>query len=113
MQLELITPCRVPERGTQRYEILMYLQAGGRLTVAKALRELGVYALSQRVGELKRSGWPIKSRTVETNGGAKVSEYFMDFSGTERLKDVSVPRPRQEASADEGNYAQTLGEVTC
>lgn len=76
-QLDLLEPrTKVPQRGTQAYEILMYLQAGKTLTVAKALTELGVYALSQRVGELKKQGWPICSRTVETNGGARVSEYF-------------------------------------
>lgn len=77
-QLDLLEPrCKVPDRGTQRYEILMCLQAGGRLTVAKALTELGVYALSQRIGELKKQGWLIQSVTVETNGGARVSEYFL------------------------------------
>lgn len=78
MQLDLLEPrCKVPERGTQHYEILMYLEKGGRLTVAKALTELGVYALSQRCGELRKQGWPIQSRTIETNGGARVSEYFL------------------------------------
>lgn len=77
MQLELM-PCRVPVRGTQAYEILMALQDGKRLTVAKALTEHGVYALSQRIGELKRMGWPISSRTIETAGGARVSEYWLD-----------------------------------
>jgi len=77
-QLELLEPrCKPITRGTQHYEILMYLKAGGRLTVAKALTELGIYALSQRIGELKRQGWPIKSNSVETNGGARVSEYFL------------------------------------
>ena len=76
MQSELAY-VQVPARGTQGYEILAYLQNGGRLTVAKALLELGVYALSQRIGELKRAGWPIASRTIETDGGARVSEYFM------------------------------------
>ena len=75
-QLDLM-PVRAPTRGTQAYEILMYLQGGGRLTVAKALRELNVYALSQRIGELKRAGWPIQSHMVETAGGARVSEYWL------------------------------------
>lgn len=69
--------CKIPARGGQHYEILMYLKQGGRLTVGKALTELNVYALSQRIGELKKHGWPIQSRTVETNGGARVSEYFL------------------------------------
>ena len=77
MQLEL-QPVRVPERGTQCYEILMYLKRGGRLTVAKALTEFGVYALSQRVGELKRAGWPIRSRMVEAVGGARIAEYWLE-----------------------------------
>ena len=76
-QLDLM-PVRAPTRGTQAYEILSYLQAGGRLTVAKALRELNVYALSQRIGELRRGGWPIQSHTVETAGGARVSEYWLE-----------------------------------
>lgn len=77
-QLDLLEPrFKVPERGGQLYEILVYLQSGGRLTMAKALTELGVGALSQRVGDLKRMGWPIQSRTIETNGGARVSEYFL------------------------------------
>lgn len=75
-QLEL-APVRVPAKGTQGYELLMAMQAGERLTVAKALTQHGVYALSQRIGELKRMGWPIQSRTVETNGGARVSEYWL------------------------------------
>lgn len=77
-QLDLLEPrCRVPERGGQLYEILVYLRAGGRLTMAKALTELGVGALSQRIGDLKRMGWPICSTTITTNGGARVSEYFL------------------------------------
>ena len=69
---------RIPPRESQCYAILIYLQAGGRLTVAKALSELGVYALSQRCGDLRRKyGWPVLSRTVETNSGAKISEYFL------------------------------------
>ena len=71
-------PVRIPPKGSQCYEILAALQMGKRLTVATALTEHAVYALSQRIGELKRMGWPIHSRTVTTPGGARVSEYFLD-----------------------------------
>lgn len=72
-QLDLIVECRLPERGTQAYELLMALQRGARLTVGKALMEHGVYALSQRMGELRREyGWPIQSRFV-----GKVKEYWL------------------------------------
>lgn len=76
-QLELM-PVRMPKQGSQHYELLMAMKQGKRLTVARALTEHGVYALSQRVGELKRMGWPILSRTIETAGGARVSEYWME-----------------------------------
>lgn len=73
-QLDLIAECRMPDRGTQAYELLMVLQRGARLTVGKALMEHGVYALSQRMGELRREyGWPIQSRFV-----GKVKEYWLD-----------------------------------
>jgi hypothetical protein len=78
-QLELIAECKVPNRGTQHYELLMAMQGGVRLTVAKALSQHGCYALSQRVGELKRwYGWPIKDRFIETNGGARIKEYWLE-----------------------------------
>lgn len=77
-QLELMSPCRVPPRGTQCYELLMALQTGVRLTVAKALREHACYALSQRMGDLRtKFGWPVQSRFIETDGGAMVKEYWL------------------------------------
>lgn len=73
-QLDLIAPCRIPERGTQCYELLMAMKRGVRLTVAKALNEYGVYALSQRCGNLRDEyGWPIKSRFV-----GKYKEYWLE-----------------------------------
>jgi hypothetical protein len=78
VDLELEPRCKIPPRGTQVYEILMYLKSGGRLTVAKALSELGVYALSQRCGELRRQyGWPIKSINKKVGTHVWVSEYFL------------------------------------
>lgn len=80
-QLELIAECRVPERGTQCYELLMALKNGERLTVARALMQYGVYALSQRMGDLRRRyGWPVKSRMVDV-GTATVAEYYLETRG--------------------------------
>ena len=73
-QLELI---RVPEAGTQCGDLLRAFQRGERLTVAEALTRYQVYALSQRVGELRRQGWPVESEWYATAGGAKVKRYFM------------------------------------
>jgi hypothetical protein len=61
---------------TQHEMIIDHFQRGGRLTVATALALYGIYALSQRCGELARDGWPIESRTVR-NEKKKYSEYWM------------------------------------
>ncbi len=62
---------------TQLEQLAEALDRGERLTVAVALERYGVYALSQRMGELARKwGYPVESRTVETPTGKHVSEYF-------------------------------------
>ena len=66
------------EQNGQLGTLLRALQRGERLTVAHALTEYGVYALSQRCGDLRRMGWPILSRTVTTTSGKHISEYFME-----------------------------------
>lgn len=71
--MDLLIECKVPERGTQCYELLIAMQRGVRLTVAKALTEYGVYALSQRCGDLRDMGWPIQSRYA-----GKYKEYWLD-----------------------------------
>ena len=60
---------------TQCDRIADWLASGRTLTVAEALTQLGVYALSQRVGELKREGVPIERDMIETPGGARVARY--------------------------------------
>lgn len=77
-QLELLDPCRVPKQGTQCYELLKAMEMGVRLTVAKALNEYGCYALSQRIGDLRKTfGWKnrIKDATVE---GERHKVYWME-----------------------------------
>lgn len=57
-------------------EILMdAFERGEALTVAEALGRYGIYALSQRAGELVRLGYPVTIRTVKTPSGKMVSEY--------------------------------------
>lgn len=70
--------CKTPARGTQHYELLHAMQSGVRLTVKIALDRYGVYALSQRIGELKRQGWPILSRDLPVGPRTIVSEYWME-----------------------------------
>lgn len=49
---------------------------GEVLTVATALASYGIYALSQRCGDLFKTGYPVESRTVTLPSGKHVSEYF-------------------------------------
>ena len=67
----------MPAANTQNRSLLEAMQRGERLTVVEALTRYGVYALSQRVGELKRAGWPVQSRMIETTTGKHVAEYRM------------------------------------
>ena len=71
--------CSVPAPETQLGTLLRALQRGQRLTVAVALSEYGVYALSQRMGDLRRMGWPVCSRTVyRMDSKKRFSEYWME-----------------------------------
>lgn len=47
------------------------------LTVAEALNRYGIYALSQRVGELKRDGFHIASKMIEVREGVRVAQYSL------------------------------------
>lgn len=77
-QIDLLPACRVPERGTVSYEILMALKAGQKLTALLALQKFDCLSLSQRIGELKRDGWPIHREMVEVNSGKRVAQYSME-----------------------------------
>ena len=70
---------RVP---TQHEMILAALKAGDRLTVLEALQRFDVYALSQRIGELKKMGHDIKSKpynwTTEYGVNKTRSVYWME-----------------------------------
>ena len=47
------------------------------LTVAVALRQHGVYALSQECGRLRKLGWDIKGRMIKTSNGVHCKEYYL------------------------------------
>ena len=61
---------------TQHEVLLAAFKRGECLTVAESLSRYGIYALSQRCGELVEAGHPIKSHTIKTVGGKKVSLYY-------------------------------------
>ena len=61
---------------TQLETLVAAFDRGERLTVAESLAKYGIYALSQRCGELWRGGYPVQSRIIKTPTGKHVSEYF-------------------------------------
>lgn len=63
---------------TQAGRILAHLRAGNRLTALEALEKFGCFRLAARIHELRREGWQIEERTVETRGGKRVAEYCME-----------------------------------
>lgn len=77
-QLDLLSPVRVPERGSQCWELLMAFQAGEKLTTMEAFARFGITTISQRVGDLKRKyGWPIKSAAKKVGPKTYVAEYWL------------------------------------
>ena len=72
-----MTFCAAPHRGTMVYELLCALQAGEKLTPLLALEKYHCLSLSQRIGELKKQGWPILTEMVEVASGKRVACYSM------------------------------------
>jgi len=67
----------IPAQGSQGYTLLTALFNGEKLTVSAALEKYGCYALSQRMGELSRNGWPIKKQDKKLLNGKRVKEYSL------------------------------------
>ena len=58
-------------------QLLEAMKRGEQLTVAEAMARYGVYALSQRCGELIRQGHPIHVETIKVQSGKRVARYSM------------------------------------
>ena len=76
--LELRTVKDKHSKPTQAGRILAHLRAGNRLTALEALEKFGCFRLAARIHELRREGWNVQERTVETRGGKRVAEYWME-----------------------------------
>jgi hypothetical protein len=66
--------CVVPPKDTQLGRLLRALQRGMRPTIITAGPELGIGALSQRIGQLRLMGWQIRDRRV---AGKPYVEYYL------------------------------------
>jgi len=62
---------------TQCEQLLEAMKRGEQLTVAEAMARYGVYALSQRCGELIRQGHLINVETIKVQSGKRVARYSM------------------------------------
>ncbi len=54
------------------------LQEGEPITSLDALERYGCMRLASRISELKRKGFPIRSRFIRTGKGKQVKEYWLD-----------------------------------
>ncbi len=63
------------EEMSQREELLKALQRGECLTTLDALQKYGVMALSQRMTELQRAGYPVRSEMIDLPSGKRVARY--------------------------------------
>ena len=78
MKKALELQATIPTQGSQCYELLTSMFDGKKFTVLTALDDLGIYALSQRCGELKNKyHWPIKADWKQLPSGKKVMEYSL------------------------------------
>jgi hypothetical protein len=68
----------IPTRGSQCEALLESMFDGEKFTVGDAMSKLGIYALSQRAGDLKFSGWPVKSDWVTVPSGKRVKMYWLE-----------------------------------
>lgn len=62
---------------SQCQQLERYLRAGHQLTPLNALRLFGVMALSQRVGQLKRSGLAVKTTMIRLRNKKRVAMYSL------------------------------------
>lgn len=71
-------PVKPPAECRQLNVLLDALVSGMRLTVLTALDKYGIYALSQRIGELEREyHWPIKKEWLKLPSGKTVRIYSL------------------------------------
>ena len=74
---QLYLPTYPAAEQKQLWTLLTSLQHGERLTCLEAAERHGIWALSQRVGQLKKLNWPVQSEWHKTATGAKIKRYFL------------------------------------
>ena len=70
----------------QRERILAALKRGAKITPLTAVDRFQCLALSQRMGELRRQGYPIQVTMIRTKTGKRVAQYSLPPWYVEREK---------------------------
>ena len=81
IDFDAVPRCSVPDSDTLQGKLLRALQSGERLTPISALERFQCFSLSQRMGELRRMGWPITATMIRVPSGKKVAEYSFGTEG--------------------------------
>ena len=61
----------------QNARILAHLQSGRTLTALEALEWFKCFRLASRVCDLRKAGYDVQKRTIKTNSGKSVAEYYL------------------------------------
>ena len=61
----------------QNARILAHLQNGRTLTALEALEWFKCFRLASRVCDLRKAGYYVQKRTIKTNSGKSVAEYYL------------------------------------
>lgn len=61
---------------SQEISILQHLQSGQTITSLDALKMFGCFRCASRINELRREGYNIETRMIESNG-KRFAEYFI------------------------------------
>jgi len=70
-------------------QLLEAMKRGEQLTVAEAMSRYGVYALSQRCGELIRQGHPVNVEMITVTSGKRVAKYSIQRGQQELFKAIN------------------------
>lgn len=65
------------QKQTQRDKVLTWLKAHGTLTVREAVTELNIMSVPKRIEELRKAGYPIATKWLQTGNGTKYGMYVL------------------------------------
>ena len=61
----------------QNARILAHLQSGRSLTALEALEWFKCFRLASRVCDLRKAGYDVQKRTIKTNSGKNIAQYYL------------------------------------